>query len=184
MPARVAPPAVDEYAPFYASYISRVHESDPVALLARQPDMLRAACVGLTDAAAHFRYAPGKWSVKQVLGHLSDAERILSYRLFRIGRGDATPLSGFDENVYVDASGSDERALSALMEDFERARASTLRIVEGMTPDAWDRRGVANGAPVSARALLFIIGGHVEHHCAILRERYGVTVPPANVPSA
>lgn len=174
---RVAPPEPDEYAPFYAGYIARIRDIDPIALLAQQPSVLRAACVGLTDAAAHFRYAPGKWSVKQVLGHLGDVERVLSYRLFRIGRGDATPLSGFDENAYVDVSGSDERTLSALVDDFERARASTLQIVDGMRTDAWMRRGVANGAPVSARALLFILGGHVEHHCAILRERYGVTVP-------
>lgn len=174
---RIAAPEADEYDPFYAGYIALVRERDPLGLLKRQVPVLRATCTVMTEAEALVRYAPGKWSIKEVLGHLSDTERVLSYRLFRISRGDTTPLAGFDENAYVGAAGFDGRAVRALLEELDSVRAATLRLVETVPPDAWSRRGVANGVPVSARALLFILAGHVEHHFGILRERYGLAIP-------
>ncbi len=177
-------PEADEYAPSYAGYVALVRERDPLGLLKRQGPVLRATCIGMTDAEALHRYAPDKWTIKEVLGHLSDAERVLSYRLFRISRGDPTPLSGFDENTYVAAAGFNRRSVRALLTEFETARAATLRMLEAIPPEAWTRRGMANGVPVSARALVFILAGHVEHHFEILRERYRLAIPYIQAPPA
>lgn len=179
----IAPPEGNEYAPFYAGYVALAREHDPMELLARQPSTLRAACHNMTVSEALARYAPGKWSVKQVLGHLTDVERIFSYRLFRISRGDSTPLSGFDEKMYAEAGAFDERSLPALLDEFESTRTAMLRLLEGISPVSWTRRGVANGVPISVRALLFITAGHVEHHIGILRDRYGVTIPRHGMPT-
>lgn len=181
---RIAPPEADEYAPFYGGYIALVREHDPVGLLQRQGPVLRATCTGMSDTEALYRYAPGKWSIKQVLGHLSDTERVLSYRLFRISRGDPTPLSGFDENAYVDAAGFEQRSVPALLGEFESVRSATLRLLEGVSSEAWICRGVANELPVSARALVFIMAGHAEHHLSVLRERYGLAIPHIEAPPA
>ena len=181
---RIPPPEADEYAPFYAGYVALIRERDPLGVLKRQAPVLRSVCVGMHEAEAVVQYAPGKWSIKEVLGHLSDTERVLSYRLLRISRGDPTPLSGFDENAYVEAGGFDQRPLRALLGEFESVRAATLRLVEAVPPEAWMRRGVANGFPVSARALAFILAGHVEHHFGILRERYRLAVPHIEAPPA
>jgi hypothetical protein len=181
--APIAPPEADEYAPFYAGYVAIARTYHPVTLLEGQMTVLRAAVGTMTDSAALHRYAPDKWSIKQVVGHLSDAERVMSYRLFRISRGDETPLSAFDENAYVAQANSDQRPLPALLDELESARVATLRMVEGIPPEAWTRRGTASSKPVSARALLYIIGGHLEHHLNILRERYGVEIPRVEAPT-
>jgi uncharacterized damage-inducible protein DinB len=170
----IAPPAPDEYAPFYAGYISDVIESDVLALLERQSATLRTMCDSVSDGEALTRYAPGKWSVKEVIGHMTDAERIFAYRALRISRGDPAPLEGFDENLYVAAAASDRRPLSELLEEFETARTATVSLLRSLRPEELERRGVANHVPVSVRALVFIIAGHVDHHLRILRERYKV----------
>lgn len=181
---RIRPPEADEYAPFYAGYVALVREHDPVGLLKRQVPVLRSVCIGMHEPEALGRYAPDKWSIKQVVGHLSDTERVFSYRLFRISRGDGTPLSGFDENAYVEAGAFDHRPMRTLLMELESIRAGTLRLVEALTTDAWTQQGVANGFPVSARALLFILAGHVEHHFGILRTRYGLAIPHIEAPPA
>ena len=168
-------PEADEYAPFYAGYVALVRERDPVDVLRRQMPALRAVVASMSDAEALARYAPGKWSIKEVLGHLSDSERVFSYRLLRIARGDPAPLAGFDEGRYVEAAGFDRRPLASLLQELEAVRASTLRLVESLPEESWSRRGTANGHEVSARALAFILAGHVEHHLSILRERYGLS---------
>ncbi|HEY9448975.1 MAG TPA: DinB family protein [Gemmatimonadaceae bacterium] len=173
----IAPPAAGEYAPFYSGYVAFAREHDPLQLLESQRDTLRRMCSGLTEEQALARYAPGKWSIKQVLGHLADTERVFSYRIFRISRGDATPLAGFDQNAYVDAARSDERPLAELLEEFLSVRTATIRLVEGLTAEEMSRSGVANEVPVSARALVFIAPGHVAHHLKILRDSYGVAIP-------
>jgi hypothetical protein len=111
---------------------------------------------------------------QEVLGHLSDTERIFSYRLLRIGRGDETPLSGYDENAYVPAGRFDQRPLPMLLAEFRAVRLSTMALIDGMGDECWARRGLANGTPVSARALAYIIVGHVTHHVGVLRGRYGL----------
>ena len=179
----IPPPEADEYAPFYAGYVALVRERDPVGVLKRQTAVLRATCAGVTEREALVRYAPGKWSIKEVLGHLSDTERVLSYRLLRIARGDPTPLSGFDENAYVEAADFDQRPIGALLTELESVRAATLRLIEGVPPAGWSRHGMASGVAVSTRALVFILAGHVEHHFGILRERYGLAIPHIETPN-
>jgi hypothetical protein len=174
---QIAPPVADEYVPYYSGYVALAREQDPLALLESQRDALRAMCASLTDDQALARYAPGKWSIKEVLGHLTDTERVFSYRLFRISRGDGTPLAGFDQNTYVAAARSDERPLAALLDEFLSVRNATLRLVAGLTPEELARRGIANEAAVSARALVYIAAGHVAHPLNILRDSYGVTIP-------
>jgi hypothetical protein len=164
----------DEYAPFYAGYVSLARDGDVLGLLRTQAATLRAACAGLPDAKSLHRYAPGKWSVKEVIGHLADTERVFAYRLLRIARGDTTPLASFDENRYVVTGEFDSVPLAELVDNFEAARNATISLVDTIPPSAWARVGTASNAPITARALLYIIVGHVAHHLEILRERYGV----------
>jgi hypothetical protein len=174
---QIAPPLADEYTPYYSGYVALAREHGALALLEGQRDTLRAMCASLTDDQALARYAPDKWSIKEVLGHLADTERVFSYRLFRISRGDSTPLAGFDQNTYVAAARSDQRPLGELLDEFLSVRNATLQLVSGLTPEELARCGIANEATVSARALAYIAAGHVAHHLKILRDSYGVTIP-------
>lgn len=172
----VAPDAT-EHAPFYTGYIGLARAAGALELLRRQPAALRAACAGLSEEESLARYAAGKWSVKEVIGHICDAERIFAYRLLRIARGDSTPLASFEENEYVAEGNFDQRPLSDLLEEFEVVRAATLALLRQLRPAQLERRGTASGHEVSARAVVFIIAGHAEHHMRLLRERYGLAVP-------
>ena len=167
-------PSSSEYAPFYAGYIARVPAGDILDTLERQRAHLGELASGLTPKQEQFRYAAGKWSVREVLGHLNDAERVFGYRAFCIGRGDTTPLPGFDEVQYVAASGYDSCPLRELAEEFALLRGANLVTMRRFDDDDWRNQGIANGLPVSVRALAFILAGHVDHHLAGLRERYGV----------
>lgn len=167
-------PTPDEYAPYYAGYVARVPDGGLVTLLDRQVVELRALLDRLSDTDAEHAYAPGKWTIKEVVGHLTDAERVFAYRVLRIARGDATELAGFDEKAYVPAGAFGTRTLNDLLDDFEAARLSTVKLLDGLPPDAWLRRGMAAGHVVSVRALACIIAGHELHHREILRERYRV----------
>lgn len=173
----ISRPDPDEFAPFFEKYVKLVHDRDVLGVMHGQIPILRAVRDGLTENEALHRYEAGKWSVKEVLGHISDTERILSYRLFRISRGDSTPLSQFDQAAYVQAAGFDRTGVPELVDDFERVRSATLGILAGSSSEALERRGVASQREVSARALVHIIAGHVEHHLSILEEKYGVDVP-------
>lgn len=174
MPFPLTPPPEGEYAPFYAPYVRAATGDDLRALLAAQPEQLREMCSGLSEAAALHRYAEGKWSVKEVVGHLADTERVFAYRALRIARGDATALAPFDENLYVTTAAFDRRPLGDLVDDFEAVRRQTLSLLAGLDEQAWLRSGTASGHPVSVRALFFFCEGHVRHHADILIERYGV----------
>ena len=167
-------PASDEAAPSYQRYIAEVAGENIVGQLAEQLDEVEGLFGSVDDRAALARYAPGKWSVKEVLGHLSDVERIFAYRLLRISRGDQTPLPGFDENAYVPAGRFDTRLLRSLMAEFRSVRQSTLTMVLGLPAECWANRGEASGNPITARALAYIIPGHVSHHLGVLRDRYGL----------
>jgi hypothetical protein len=177
-------PAPDESAPFYHGYISEVPGELIGKYLVEQLHDLERLMAPLDDTAARSRYAAGKWSVKEVLGHLADAERIFAYRLMRIARHDATPLPGFDENAYVPAGEFDARALASLVGEFGALRLSTIALVDGLPPDSWVRRGQASGASITARALAYIIVGHVAHHARVLRERYRLSPAPDAVATA
>ena len=167
-------PAADEAAPFYHDYIAEVQGENIGEQLRNQLAEVERLVATVDDRAALARYAPGKWSVKEVLGHLADVERIFGYRLLRIARGDATPLPGFDENRYVPAGRFDERPLRALLADFRTVRMSSLALVEGLPSAAWSARGAASGEAITARALAYILVGHVAHHLGVLRDRYGL----------
>lgn len=170
----ITPPDQDEYAPFYAGYVGRVAGRDLRGILERQVGEIRALIAPLTDDDGRARYEPDRWSVKEVLGHIADTERVMSYRLLRIARGDITPLPGFEQDAYAAAANADERTLESLVAELEAVRGSTLALAGSLGEDAWERRGVASGREVSARALAHIIAGHLDHHVVILRERYGL----------
>jgi len=167
------PPPTDEYPSAYADYVGRVPGGiDVVEVLARQLEETSGRLAGLPEARGGFRYAPGKWSVKDVVGHLSDVERIMVYRALRFARGDAAPLAGFDEDAYVPEAGADTRSLANLIGEWVAVREASLAFFRGLPPEAWARRGVANGNPVSVRALAYVVAGHEHHHLEVLRTRY------------
>lgn len=163
-------PLSGEYAPFYAGYIASVPPGDLMTLLATEET--RATVGTLSDAEARHRYAPGKWSVKEVVGHIADTERIMSYRALRIGRGDETPLPGFEQEDYVRHTVWDDLPLATLLDDLGHVRRATLSLFRAFTPEAMLRHGTASGMPVSVRGLAGIIVGHERHHLRIIRERY------------
>ena len=176
MPATlaIARPAPDEYLEYYQKYINLVPGEDGLPALRGQIGETSRLLRSLDETKAMHRYAPGKWSVKEVVGHLADGERVFAYRALRIGRGDQTPLAGFDENTYVPAGRFDTRSLSDILHEYELVRASSLALFGSMDEEALVRRGVANGDTISVRALAWIIAGHELHHRRLLIERYGV----------
>lgn len=169
-----ARPEATEFPPFYAGYVAQVPTGDILAVLRDAKNELASTLGSIPESKGGHRYAEGKWTIKTVLGHMVDAERIFSYRALRIARGDATPLPGFEENNYADAAGSDARAIADIVAELLDVRASTIRLFDSLPEDAWVRRGIVNNAEVSVRALGYIIVGHARHHLGMLRERYGI----------
>jgi uncharacterized damage-inducible protein DinB len=173
MPNKVSPPTTDEYAPFYADYIQRASQRDDVyAALVHQIAELHTALDPLTDPQACFKPGPQEWSLKEVIGHISDVERVFSYRLLRISRNDATPLPGFEQDDYVRMAEFDEYSLENLLAEFEYLRHANIIAIQRLDAEAIDRRGTASGMAVSARALIYMIVGHVDHHMVSLHEKY------------
>ena len=164
----------EEAAPFYKDFLAAFPDGQVGAHLQAQVAELGALCAGLTESGAMFRYAEHKWTIKEVLGHLLDTERVFAYRLLRISRGDATALPGFDETQYAPEGQFNLRRADDLISEFTLQRASTLALVSGVPHAAWSRMGTASGFRTSARALVYIILGHTAHHFRILRERYGL----------
>jgi hypothetical protein len=171
MHAAARPPS-DEYAPFYGRYIALVPEREVVEVLEEQATSMQAILATVPAARENYRYAPDRWSIREVVGHLADTERIMACRALRIARGDQNPLPGFDENAYVTHAAFDRRTLSSLGEELLAVRRASVALFGSLAPEAWARRGIANDAPVSVRALAYIIAGHELHHRRILAERY------------
>ena len=167
-------PEAEESLAYYHRYIARVSDEPLGDQLTAQLREIERLFEQVTDRSALARYAEGKWSIKEILGHLSDTERIFAYRLLRIARGDATPLPGYEEDAYVPAGRFDERPLPMLLAELRAVRLSTAALLEGLPEEAWARWGEANGSPITARAPAFIIVGHCTHHLGVLRERYGL----------
>lgn len=165
-------PDPTEYAPFYEGYISAVPDGDLLNLLQQQIEDTLRTVAHLPESRGSFAYAPGKWSIKEVLGHMADAERVFAYRALRFARGDATPLAGFDEQAWTPRSGAGERTLADLSAELGAVRGATLALLRHLPAQAPLRRGQANDREVSVRALAWIIAGHERHHLRILRERY------------
>lgn len=171
--AEVGRPTSEEYAPFYAGYVAAVPERDPITLLGEQVAETQHFCEQLGDEAASAPYAPGKWSVKDVLAHLADTERVMAYRALCIARGDETPLPGFDQDAYVQAAGASARPLARLLAELVATRVASVALFQSFDAAAFERRGTASEHTVSVRALLHIILGHERHHLRILREHMG-----------
>lgn len=167
-------PAADEYDPYYSAYIDRIDADKVDEVLRRQQFETEDLISGLTEEAAAFRYAPDKWTVKEVVGHVCDTERIFAYRALCIARGDGQALPGMDQNLYVAGADFDSRSVRSLAEEYATIRSATLSLLDNLDAESWLRRGVANGVGVSVRALAYIIAGHESHHIHILRERYEV----------
>lgn len=165
-------PEATEYASFYAPYVALVPETDLLPALEAQGQVFIPFLEALPEALAGHRYAPGKWSVRQLVGHLSDAERVFAYRLFRFSRADETPLAGFNEDPYVANGGYESRSLADLVAEFRHLRAANLLMIRGLEPAMTTLQGPANGHAVSVRALACIMVGHARHHEGVLRERY------------
>ena len=168
-------PKDGEYSRAFERYVARVrHVGDPLAELSAQRARVLARLSPLTEEQAQFRYAPDKWSVKDLVGHLCDTERIFAYRLLRIGRGDTTPLPGFEENDYARAAGAHQRQFSGLLAEWTLIRDATSALASSLPDADWTNQGTANDAPTTTRALLYIVLGHTEHHLAVLGDRYRV----------
>jgi hypothetical protein len=165
-------PASDEHSPYYGGYIDQVPEGDILTHLAGQIERTTRLLQGLSEEQAAFRPTPTDWSVKEVICHISDSERVFAYRALRIARADPTPLAGFDQEPYVVAAEADARPLADLLAEFASVRASTLWLFRSLPAAAWLRRGVASDAPVSVRALAYIIAGHENHHVRSLLTEY------------
>lgn len=168
----IARPDTSEYAPFYEGYVSQVPEGDVLELLERQLGDTIHLLGQVSEARADHRYAEGKWSIKEVAGHLVDTERVFAYRLLTFARGDAGPLPGFDENTFVANGAFATRTLRDLVGEFVHVRRATLHMLRGLDDAAWAREGVANGNRITVRALPFVMAGHERHHVRLLRERY------------
>jgi uncharacterized damage-inducible protein DinB len=167
-------PDATEYAPFYAGYIAAVPDGDAVTLLGDLGRELDVAVRRIPESRGGYRYAEGKWSIREMLGHVIDAERIFTYRALRIARGDATPLPGFDENAYVPMAGSDRRTIADLADELRAVRESSGRLFASLPDEAWSRRGNTSGKEITVRALAWITVGHAQHHRRMLHERYDV----------
>ncbi|MFL5608054.1 MAG: DinB family protein [Gemmatimonadaceae bacterium] len=169
-----ARPDATEYAPFYANYVAAVPEADVVSALRNSGQEITAALSAIPESRGGFRYADGKWSIRELIGHVIDAERIFTYRALRLARGDSTPLPAFEENEYVRVAGSDARTVADLVDELRAVRESTVRMFASFPEEAWTRTGTVSGRPASVRALAYITAGHARHHLAILRDRYGI----------
>lgn len=166
-------PSTEEYNEYYNGYVQRaIARGDVLAALAVQIDEIRAALGKLTEKQALFRDAPKEWSIKEVLGHINDTERIFSTRLLRVSRNDPTPLPDFEQDDYVRETGYDDRSLGDLIEEFEHLRRANMVMIQNIPDSYADRRGTASGFPVSVRALVHMLVGHVDHHMASLHEKY------------
>jgi hypothetical protein len=173
MKSNPTPPTAEEYAPFYADYVQRAQaKGDVIAALPQQIEDIRSALGKLNDKQARFRNGPEEWSIKEIVSHLIDTERVFSYRLLRVSRNDKTPLPGFEQGDFVRESGADELAFDDLLNEFEYLRRANMLAIKNISEESAARVGSASGAAVSAKALIFMLVGHVEHHMASLHEKY------------
>jgi hypothetical protein len=165
-------PLDSEYAPYYRGYVAHVAEEEILPVLRSQIDALDLLLDQVTPERETYRYAEGKWSIREVVGHLIDGERVFGYRALCIARGENQNLPGFDEKEYMLSAPYDRVDLEDLMSEFRLVRLSNIAMLRNLDEEAWSRMGIANDAPVSVRALAFIMGGHIRHHMGVLSERY------------
>ncbi len=169
---RTIPPAAGDFAEAYAGYVARVPAGDVVATMRDQLGETLSLLRAVDPSRTTTGYAPGKWSIRDIVLHMADTERVMSYRALRIARADTTPLASFDENAWTPAAGANARSMDSLLGELEATRRSTVAMLDGLPAEAWSREGTASGKRITARALAWIIAGHERHHLAIIRERY------------
>ncbi|HRK72633.1 MAG TPA: DinB family protein [Rhodothermales bacterium] len=169
----MTPPCTQEYAPYFAHYIQlALQHGDLIHTLKSQMGEVQLVFSSLSDEMAHFRYADNKWSLKEVLGHLTDTEQIFAYRALRIARGDQTSLPGFEENLFVASARFNEFSMARLLARFMHTRRASLDLLTALNPDEAAQTGLSNGHPTSVRAIAYMMAGHVEHHLELVRVRY------------
>ncbi len=172
MALTISRPSENEYIPYYAGYIQRVPDGDVFGFLAQQINTLTHLLGKLPTEQADFRFGPAEWSIKEVVGHINDTERVFAYRALRVARNDMTPLAGFEQDDYVREANFGERALPDLLEEFALQRRANILTFNRLALEAYLRCGTANNAPISARALIYMMAGHVEHHVESLHKDY------------
>jgi len=165
-------PAAHEFAAYYSTYVDLIDSDDILGSLQSQLDTTLSALAGISEDKSMHRYAADKWSIRELLNHVTDTERVFVYRALWFARGFDTALPGFDQNVAVPAAVAEQFSWASHVEDFRAVRAATLTFFRNLPDEAWSRSGVASGNPVTVRALAYIIAGHVAHHIAILQDRY------------
>ena len=165
-------PETNEFAPYYNTYISLVEDGNALSVLDTQAAELRAIFSTVPEEKGAFAYATGKWTIKELLSHLIDGERMFAYRILRISRGDTTPIEGFEQDGYIENSNANNRSFAELLQEFELQRQSNLLMLNNISDEGSRRMGTASDKTVSVRALAYIMAGHVHHHMSILRERY------------
>ena len=165
-------PKADEHSPYFSRYIDRVPEGNLIGLLESQFSDTLALLQRVPRDREDFAYADGKWTVKEVVGHIADTERVFAYRALRFARNDPTELASFDENAWVTNASFGQRRLADLIDELDAVRQATIRLARSLNAEELARRGVASGNPVSVRALFYIIAGHERHHVGLFRERY------------
>lgn len=168
----VGRPEPSEYAPYYDRYISLISGSDILATLESQRRQTMLLLSGRDEDDGNARYAPDKWTAKEVLGHVCDSERILAYRALRIARGDRTPIEGYEQDDYVRNGPYGRVALAEVIEDYIAVRRATLTLLRNLDEAAWRQRGIANKNEVSVRAIAYLMAGHELHHRRVLEEKY------------
>ncbi|MEO7657975.1 MAG: DinB family protein [Pyrinomonadaceae bacterium] len=165
-------PDTHEFDPYYNTYISLIEGDDVIHILETQPAELRALYSRMPEEKGTFAYAEGKWTIKEVLSHIIDCERIFAYRILRISRGDETPIEGFEQEGYIENSNANNRCFAELIDEFDLQRRSNLLMLRNISDEGARRMGTASDKPISVSALAHIAAGHVTHHLRILRERY------------
>ncbi len=165
-------PNKTEYAAYYETYVSLVQESDIVSAMRNQADELREIFSQMSDEKGLYRYAEGKWTIKELLGHLIDGERVFAYRALRFARADKTELPGFDQDPYIENANFNDVKLSDLLEEMLSLRNANILFFNNLSNEAWSRTGVASDNEISVRAIAFIMVGHIRHHVKILKEKY------------
>ena len=168
-------PERDEAAEYYFTYINQVPDGDICQMMERQRHDVDALLARIDDKQSLHRYAPDKWSIREVIGHVNDTERLFVFRAFWFARGFESPLPSFDQNQAIAGARADERTWADVRQEFSAIRAATVPFFRALAADAWDRRGIASGNPFSVRALAFIVVGHATHHMELFKSKYGVS---------
>ena len=167
-------PETSEYDAYYERYVSLINDEDVVEALEKQPSELKDLFANVSEDRGTFSYEEGKWTLKEVLSHIVDGERMFAYRVLRISRGDETPIEGFEQDGYIENSNANNRCFADLLDEFELQRRSNLLLIRNLSDEGTRKIGTASGLPISVRGLVYIMAGHIRHHQAIFKDKYSI----------